>query len=169
MHINCFDASTNQSQFLDTRKQRQAIYRANHPAIPPNPHNPWDIAARPLPPQFDNDDNSSVQTATPAREHLQFPLTAAWHMHRAGSVPTVGMRISSPAPTESTLSANPTQSQALFRGRLHEWEESIDPGEVAHQERMKQMQARIRGLEQQKEEKEMRARLQALEEELATT
>ena len=85
------------------------------------------------------------------------------------SVSAVGMQQSSPAPTESTLSANPTQSQALLRGRLHKREESIDPGEVAHQERMKQMQARIRELEQQKEGKEMRAHLQALEEEVATT
>lgn len=90
-------------------------------------------------------------------------------MHRAGSVPIVKMQLSSPAPIESTLSANPTQSQALLRGRLHKREESIDPGEVAHQERMKQMQARIRELEQQKEGKEMRAHLQALEEEVATT
>lgn len=79
------------------------------------------------------------------------------------------MQQSSPAPTESTLSANPTQFQTLFKTRLHAREESIDPGEVVHQERMKQMQARIRELEQQKEEKEMRARLQALEEELAST
>lgn len=90
-------------------------------------------------------------------------------MNRAGSVSTVGMQQSSPAPTESTLSANPTQFQTLFKTRLHAREESIDPGEVVHQERMKQMQARIRELEQQKEEKEMRARLQALEEELAST
>lgn len=90
-------------------------------------------------------------------------------MHRAGSVSTVGMQPSSPAPTESPLSVHPTQSQTSYRVRLHAREKSIDPGEVAHQKRMKEMQARIRELEQQKEEKEMRARLQALEEELAST
>src|SRR5699024_8270158 len=95
------------------------------------------------------------RSATPALENLPPSSAATLHMQRASSVSTM-----------STAATITTQPQHQSRSRVHARQESIDPGETVHQERMQQMQTRLDELRRQKAEKEMMDQIQSLEQEL---
>lgn len=112
----------------------------------------------------DNDhDDFSVKSATPGPAHQNTHLAYAQYMPRSSSVVSTRLPTSSPAPTELSIR---TSTPLMANNRIHARQESIDPGELEHQQRMAQMYARYQQLQRQKEERNMEENIKKLEQEL---